>query len=186
MAFVVGSIPTGLLLARSRGIDLQKVGSGNIGATNVLRTSGKWFAFLTLVGDMSKGAVSVLIAQHVQADILSQGITGLCAVLGHNFSLFLKFRGGKGVATSFGMLLLYTPQTALFTIIIWLLVLMITRYSSVGAVVSFGFLPISILFLDTKEKLPIAFLLSIMIFIRHKDNLIRLRNGTEHQIGKKK
>ena len=181
---MLGSIPTGLLLSKSRGIDLRKAGSGNIGATNVLRTSGKWFAFLTLAGDMCKGALSVMIARHYEADILSQGLIGLCAVLGHNFSLFLRFRGGKGVATGFGMLLMYTPQTALFTIIIWLLVLLITKYSSVGALVSFGLLPISILFLDSKEKFPIALLLSIMIFIRHKDNLIRLRNGTEHQVGK--
>ncbi len=186
MAFVLGSIPTGLLLAKRRGIDLRTIGSRNIGATNVLRTTGMWFAFLTLAGDMAKGVVAVLIAQYVDADILSQGITGLCAVLGHNFSLFLNFRGGKGVATSFGILLPYAPQTALATSIIWLLVLMITRYSSVGALVSFGLLPVSILLLDSREKLPIALLLSIMIFIRHKDNMIRLRHGTEHQIGKKK
>ncbi|MEW6109483.1 MAG: glycerol-3-phosphate 1-O-acyltransferase PlsY [Nitrospirota bacterium] len=185
LAFVIGSIPTGLMIAKSRGIDLQKIGSGNIGATNVLRTTGKWPAVLTLSGDIMKGAIAVLIARYSGVGIFQEGIIGLSSIIGHNFSIFLKFKGGKGVATSLGVLSIYSPQTALFTIIIWLSTVMITKYSSMGALVSFGILPLSIILFDTNEKLPIALLITIMIFIRHKDNISRLIKGTERRVGRK-
>jgi glycerol-3-phosphate acyltransferase PlsY len=184
-AFILGSIPTGLILAKSSGVDLKKAGSGNIGATNVLRTTGRWPAFFTLLGDVLKGVAAVLLARFFEVGLLYEGFIGLSSILGHNFSLFLKFKGGKGVATSFGVLVVYSPQTALFTSIIWLLTIMITKYSSLGALVSYGLLPLSISFLDTKEKLPIAFVMTIMMFIRHKDNISHLLNGTELKIGRK-
>jgi glycerol-3-phosphate acyltransferase PlsY len=184
-AFIIGSIPTGLLIARSRGIDLKRKGSGNIGATNVLRTSGRWPAFFTLCGDILKGAAAVLLARHFEAGILYEGVVGISSVLGHNFSLFLGFRGGKGVATSLGVLIVYSPLTALFTGILWLLTILITKYSSLGALVSFGFLPVSMILFDTGEKLPIALTMALMIFIRHSENISRLSKGTEPKVGNK-
>ncbi len=183
LAFLLGSLPTGLLIAKVRGVNLKEIGSGNIGATNVLRTTGKGPALLTLIGDSAKGAVAVLIARYFGAGVFLEGVVGLCAVLGHNFSLFLKFRGGKGVATSLGVLTIYSPQTGLFTIIIWLMTVLITRYSSLGALVSFGLLPLSALVLDSREKVPVLFLMTLLIFVRHKDNIRRIIKGTETRIG---
>jgi glycerol-3-phosphate acyltransferase PlsY len=128
-AFLLGSIPTGMWVAKSRGVNLRGAGSGNIGATNVLRTTGKGAAVLTLFGDIAKGSLAVLMAKYFHTGVFYEGIIGIFAVLGHNFSLFLKFRGGKGVATSIGVLSIYSPQTGLITIIIWLMTVLITRYS---------------------------------------------------------
>lgn len=183
LAFLLGSLPTGLLIAKVRGVNLKETGSGNIGATNVLRTTGKGPALLTLIGDSAKGAVAVLIARYFGAGVFFEGVVGLCAVLGHNFSLFLKFRGGKGVATSLGVLTIYSPQTGLLTIIIWLMTVLITRYSSLGALVSFGLLPLGALVLDSREKVPLLFLMTLLIFVRHKDNIRRIIKGTEPRIG---
>jgi glycerol-3-phosphate acyltransferase PlsY len=183
LAFLMGSLPAGLIVAKIKGVDLKKAGSGNIGATNVLRTTGKGPALLTLIGDSVKGVLAVLIARYFGAGIFFEGIVGLFAVLGHNFSLFLKFRGGKGVATSLGVLTIYSPQTGLFAIIIWLMTVLITRYSSLGALVSFGLLPLGALILDSREKVPVIFIMTVLIFIRHKDNISRIVKGTEPRIG---
>ncbi len=184
-AFLIGSVPTGQIIAGSRGIDLRKKGSGNIGATNVLRTAGKWPALFTLAGDMAKGAAAVLIGRQFGAGPAMAGIIGLCAIFGHNFSVFLKFRGGKGVATSLGVLGVYSPQTCLFTIIIWLMTALITKYSSLAALVAFGLLPLSITVLDSMEKLPVAFVMTALLFIRHRDNISRLVRGLEPKVGGK-
>ncbi|MBM4129305.1 MAG: glycerol-3-phosphate 1-O-acyltransferase PlsY [Nitrospira sp.] len=185
IAFILGSIPVGVIIARAKGVDLKKVGSKNIGATNVLRSLGKWPAALTLIGDVLKGTVAVALAQYFEAGLLYEGFIGLSAILGHNFSVFLRFRGGKGVATSLGVLLLYAPQTSLITFIIWLVVALATRYSSLGSLVSFGVLPLSISLLDSKDKLPVALLMTLLIFIRHKDNIEKLIKGTERKIGER-
>lgn len=184
-AFIIGSIPTGLIIAGRMGIDLKQKGSGNIGATNVLRTTGKWPAFFTLLGDALKGATAVLLARHFGAGVLYEGVIGIFSILGHNFSIFMKFKGGKGVATSLGVLSIYSPQTALFTVILWLLTVLITRYSSLGALVSFGFLPVIMILFDTGEKFPAALAITLMIFVRHRGNMSRLAKGTEPKIGKK-
>jgi acyl phosphate:glycerol-3-phosphate acyltransferase len=183
--FLIGSIPTGQIIARSRGIDLQQTGSGNIGATNVLRTTGKLPALFTLVGDMAKGMAAVLLARYVGVGTWYEGIIGIIAVLGHNFSIFLNFRGGKGVATSLGVLLAYTPWSGLVTICLWLMTVVITRYSSLGAIVSFGALPLTVFLFDTKEKFPISLILSIILLMRHTDNIRRLIQGTESKVGEK-
>ncbi|MBI5076564.1 MAG: glycerol-3-phosphate 1-O-acyltransferase PlsY [Nitrospirae bacterium] len=184
-AFLIGSIPVGQIIAGNRGIDLQKSGSGNIGATNVLRTTGKLPALFTLIGDFAKGAAVILLARFFDVGIPYQGLIGISAVIGHNFSIFLKFKGGKGVATSLGVLSLYAPLAALVTIILWLMTVALTRYSSLGAVISFCSLPLSIFFLDTKEKFPIAIIMSIILLVRHKDNIKRLIAGTESKVGRK-
>lgn len=186
ISFIIGSIPTGLLIAKSKGIDLRKVGSGNIGATNVLRAVGKEAALFTLLGDIAKGAVPVAIAKTLALDTLDAGIVGLSAILGHNFSLFLKFKGGKGVSASIGVLLAFSPYVAIFTIVLWLLTAKWTRYSSLSALVSFGLLPLSIYMIDySKEKMVIAAAITVLIYIRHAANIKRLIQGTESKIGQK-
>ena len=184
-AFIIGSVPTGLLIARLKGIDLKQKGSGNIGATNVLRTTGKWPAVLTLCGDILKGVAAVSLAKHFETGTLYEGVIGIFSILGHNFSLFLKFKGGKGVATSLGVLGMYSPLAALLTVFIWLLTVFITKYSSLGALVSFGFLPISMILFDTGEKFPVALIITLMIFARHSENISRLARGTEPKVGNK-
>jgi glycerol-3-phosphate acyltransferase PlsY len=185
-AFLLGSIPFGIIIAKAKGINLKKVGSGNIGATNVLRSLGKWPAALTILGDLLKGTIAVAIGRYFGIEPVYEGFVGLSAILGHNFSIFLGFRGGKGVATSLGVIgIYYSPQTALFTFIIWLVVVMLTKYSSLGALVSFGLLPINILRFDDKGKLVTAILITILVFIRHMDNIHRLIKGTERRMGQR-
>jgi glycerol-3-phosphate acyltransferase PlsY len=186
LAFLSGSIPVGVIIAKAKEVDLKKVGSGNIGATNVLRSLGKWPAALTLLGDILKGTAAVAIGRYFGVGTFYEGLIGLCAILGHNFSLFLGFRGGKGVATSLGVLILYSPKTALITFIIWLVVVLSTKYSSLGALVSFGLLPLSIFLVDKNtEKLLVALLIAALIVIRHKENIQRLMKGTERKIGER-
>jgi len=184
-AFVLGSIPVGVIIAKTKGVDLQKVGSGNIGATNVLRSLGKWPAALTLLGDVLKGTIAVAFGRYFGTGAFHEGLIGLSAILGHNFSLFLGFRGGKGVATSLGVFILYSPQTALITFIIWLVVVLTTKYSSLGALVSFGLLPLNIVLFDSNEKLPVALLITTLLVIRHTENIKRLIRGTERKIGER-
>ena len=184
-AFIMGSIPVGVIVAKIKGVDLKKVGSGNIGATNVLRSLGKGPAALTLFGDMLKGTLAVALGWYFGLGTVYQGLIGLSAILGHNFSFFLGFRGGKGVATSLGVFLFYSPQTALITFIIWIVVVLTTKYSSLGALISFGLLPLNIFLFDSKDKLPVALLVSLFILIRHADNIRRLIKGTERKIGER-
>jgi glycerol-3-phosphate acyltransferase PlsY len=185
-AFLSGSIPIGVIIAKVKGVDIKKVGSGNIGATNVLRSLGRWPAALTLLGDMLKGTAAVALGRYFEVSTLYEGIIGFSAILGHNFSLFLNFKGGKGVATSLGVLLFYSPFAAFITFIIWLVVVLSTKYSSLGALVSFGLLPLSIYVVDySKGKLFVAFLITVFIVIRHKINIHRLMKGTERKIGQR-
>jgi glycerol-3-phosphate acyltransferase PlsY len=184
-AFILGSIPFGIIIAKAKGIDLKKVGSGNIGATNVLRSLGKWPALLTVLGDMLKGTAAVAIGRYFGLGPFYEGLIGFTAIIGHNFSLFLKFGGGKGVATSLGVLVIYAPKIALLTLIIWFVVVIFTKYSSLGALVSLGLLPINILLFDDKRKLLPAILITVLTFIRHRDNIRRLIKGTERKIGQR-
>lgn len=186
VAFILGSIPFGIIIAKVMGIDLKKIGSGNIGATNVLRALGKSPAALTLMGDILKGTAAVAIGRYLSVGPAYEGIIGLSAILGHNFSLFLGFKGGKGVATSIGVLLIYSPQVAIFTLIIWLMVVLMTRYSSLGAIVAFGLLPVNVFLVDYSEmKLIISALITLLILLRHIGNIERLIRGTERKIGER-
>lgn len=184
-AFVLGSIPFGIITAKAKGIDLKKIGSGNIGATNVLRSLGKWPAVITLLGDILKGTLAVAIGKYSGVEPLYEGLIGISAILGHNFSLFLGFRGGKGVATSLGVLVIYAPLAALVTLIIWIGVVLFTKYSSLGAIVSFALLPFNVMLFnfEDKTKIFVSILISLFIILRHKDNMKRLMNGTERKIG---
>jgi glycerol-3-phosphate acyltransferase PlsY len=185
-SFVMGSIPFGAAIARVKGINLREVGSGNIGATNVLRSAGRIPAVLTLAGDIMKGAIPVVIANSLLRDPLTIGIIGLSAISGHIFSVFLSFKGGKGVATSIGVLLAYSPLVAVITVVLWLAVAGITRYSSLGAVVSFAVLPLSMYLFDpVREKMIVSAIITILLLLKHVDNIQRLIRGTESRIGEK-
>lgn len=186
VSFIIGSIPTGLLIARAKGIDLRKVGSGNIGATNVMRAVGKKAALFTLIGDIAKGIVPVVITKALAFDPLYAGISGISAILGHNFSIFLKFKGGKGVATSIGVVLALSPHVGLFTVMMWLMTAKWTRYSSLSALVAFGLLPLSFYLIDHfRQNIIFGAIIAFLIFIRHTANIKRLVQGTETKIGQK-
>lgn len=186
LSFILGSVPFGIIVAKTKGIDLKRVGSGNIGATNVLRSVGKWPAVLTLFGDILKGSLAVAAGRYFGVEPLYEGLMGISAILGHNFSLFLGLKGGKGVATSIGMLIIYTPKVAFFTLILWVMIVFFTKYSSLGAIVSFGLLPINIVLFDyDKTKVLVTVLISLFILMRHKDNIQRLIKGTERKIGQR-
>lgn len=186
LSFIVGSIPVGPLVARVEGIDLRNIGSGNIGATNVLRAMGKIPALLTLSGDIMKGTIVVIAAKYLFNSHMMEGIIGLSAILGHNFSIFLGFKGGKGVATSIGVLLAYSPGVAIITIVLWLAIAYFTKYSSLSAIVSFGLLPVNIYLFDySKEKLIISFIITVLLILRHTANIAKLLRGEESKIGGK-
>jgi glycerol-3-phosphate acyltransferase PlsY len=184
-AYIIGSVPFGLLIARSKGIDLRKTGSGNIGATNVLRSTGKVSALITLFGDSLKGAAAVYLCRSLNTGELMEGIAGITAVLGHMFSVFLSFKGGKGVATGFGALAVYSPSSAVIAISVWLITALYTRYSSLAAISSFLSLPVVFFLLDESWiKIIFAFILAFLIVLKHVQNVRRLTQGTESKIGK--
>lgn len=183
--YLCGSIPFGVLLTRLAGApDLRSVGSGNIGATNVLRTGRKALAAATLIGDMLKGTAAVLVALYLSGRNLAM-IAGLFAFLGHLFPVWLRFKGGKGVASYIGILLALSWLAALAFCLIWLVVAAVTRYSSLSALVASAVTP-ALLLATTAGLEPVLFgLLTAMLWIKHHDNIARLLNGTEGRIGRK-
>ncbi|MBI5025732.1 MAG: glycerol-3-phosphate 1-O-acyltransferase PlsY [Nitrospirae bacterium] len=186
VAYMIGCIPSGVVVARLKGIDLRKVGSGNIGATNVLRAVGKGAAVVTLLGDSLKGAFAVLICRYFLGGEMWEGIAGIAAILGHNFSILLSFKGGKGVATGLGVLFVYSPIVAFITLGIWLAVAFSTKYSSLAAIVAYSILPLSFLLFDaSKVKVVAAVIIALLILIKHKSNIKRLLVGTESKIGER-
>jgi glycerol-3-phosphate acyltransferase PlsY len=184
--YLLGSIPFGLVLTRLAGTqDLRTIGSGNIGATNVLRTGNKGLAALTLLCDALKGTVAVLVAHHF--DVGGQDLAVLAALgafLGHLFPVWLKFNGGKGVATYIGLLLAFAWQAALAFGVVWLVVAAVTRYSSLaGLLASLG----SVLFLwwdGYPQEAQLFGLLTVLIWAKHHHNIRRLIAGTESKIGR--
>jgi len=180
--YLLGSIPFGMVLAKVMGLgNLREIGSGNIGATNVLRTGNKKAAALTVLLDAGKGAVAVLLARVLIGEDAAQ-IAGLAAFLGHLFPVWLGFRGGKGVATFLGVVLaLYWPL-GLATCAIWLLVAVIFRYSSLAALMAAGMSPITSLILSYGQVFFLCIVLAIFVYIRHLANIKRLRAGSEAKI----
>jgi len=185
VGYLLGSIPFGLILTKLTGHgDLRDIGSGNIGATNVLRTGNKALAALTLILDLLKGTAAVLIGARFGQDAAL--LSGLGAILGHLFPIWLGFRGGKGVATYIGVLLgLYWPVAIVFCAI-WLLVALITRYSSLSALVASAAAP-CLLVLVGETRIAVLFLIfTLLLYWRHADNIGRLLRGEEGRIGAKK
>ncbi|UDL90289.1 glycerol-3-phosphate 1-O-acyltransferase PlsY [Mesorhizobium sp. PAMC28654] len=182
--YLLGSIPFGLLITRAAGLgDVRKIGSGNIGATNVLRTGNKGLAAATLLFDALKGTVAVLIASHYAPEF---GLwAGLGAFLGHLFPVWLGFKGGKGVATYLGVLIGLAWQVALIFAVVWLAVAFLFRYSSLAALVAAVVVPIALYFLGTPQIAGLFVVMSIIVFIKHRANISRLLAGTEGKIGAK-
>ena len=182
--YILGSIPFGLLVARVMGLgNLREIGSGNIGATNVLRTGNKPAAALTLLLDGGKGALAVLLGHAAGGD--PGLIAGLAAMIGHCFPVWLRFKGGKGVATFLGIVLALNPMVGLGACLAWLAGAFSTRISSVGALVaSVAAVPLAYLADGPKTAFYIA-LMAALIFWRHRGNIARIRAGTEPKIGKK-
>ena len=185
LGYVLGSIPFGMVIAKVMGLgNLREIGSGNIGATNVLRTGSKMAAALTLLFDAGKGAAAVLLARAFIGEDAAQ-IAGLAAFLGHLFPVWLGFRGGKGVATFLGILLaLYWPL-GLAACATWLVFAVAMRMSSLAALATAGISPLWMFLLQHLETLFIGAILTILIFIRHSENIKRIKNGTEPRIGRK-
>ncbi len=188
VGYLFGSIPFGLLLTRAAGLgDVRKIGSGNIGTTNVLRTGHKGLAAATLLLDAGKGAVAVLIFDRWGLDFAV--VAGLAAVLGHSFPVWLGFRGGKGVATGLGVLLALAWPVGLAACAVWLITAFATRYSSLAALIAFAASPLlALILVPAPDRLLVALAaitLAALIFARHAGNVRRLLSGEESKIGAK-
>jgi acyl phosphate:glycerol-3-phosphate acyltransferase len=183
--YLLGSIPFGVLLTRLAGTqDIRAVGSGNIGATNVLRTGHKGLATATLVGDMLKGTIAVAVVLSV-ATREAALLAALGAFLGHLFPVWLKFKGGKGVATYIGLLLALAWPVALAFCLIWLAVAYATRFSSLSALIASAATPIILWVTNAHLEAQLFLLLSVVLWLRHRENIERLLHGTEGKIGHK-
>jgi glycerol-3-phosphate acyltransferase PlsY len=182
--YLLGSIPFGVLLTRATGgPDLRTIGSGNIGATNVLRTGRKGLAAATLLCDMLKGTVAVLVAMRYGPEAALAA--GLGAFLGHLFPVWLKFKGGKGVATYIGLLVgLHWPAALIFCLI-WLAVAAASRYSSLAALIASALTPFGLWLLGRPDAAALFLLLTVLLWIMHRANIARLLNGSEGKIGAK-
>lgn len=183
--YLLGSIPFGLVFTRLAGIgDIRAIGSGNIGATNVLRTGNKALAAATLVGDMLKGTVAVVVADRLLGRDFAL-VAALGAFLGHLFPVWLNFRGGKGVATFLGILLgLFWPAAIAFAAI-WLLTAGLSRYSSLSALVASAATPFVLYWWGLPVSAILMAVLAVLLWIKHRQNIVRLLNGTESRIGSK-
>lgn len=184
LGYFCGSIPTGLWLVKTfHGIDIRRYGSGNIGATNVFRTVGAGTAAAVLLGDIAKGILPLAILSHLTENPVMVAVTALGALLGHNYSLFLGFQGGKGVATGLGLFLYMLPGGAAAGLLLWLVIVGLTRYVSLGSVI--GALGAAAAGWYLGYPLPYALfgtLAALFVILRHKDNIKRLLNGTESKI----
>ena len=197
-AYLLGSIPTGYLLSRIfRHQDIRSVGSGNIGATNVLRSGSKLLAAATFLIDMLKGSTAVWLGALIGAHLMpaapmrdAQALAALCAVLGHMFPVWLRFRGGKGVATGFGVFLVAAPWAALASIAVFILVFALTRYVSLASILGSACFPVFAWFLVLGDRPPffiaVQFIVAGLIIARHHQNIRRLLAGTESRFGAKK
>ena len=184
IAYLVGSVPFAYLVARRRGIDLREVGSGNVGASNVLRTTGVPFAMLAMCLDAVKGAVAVLVAQRIAGSGNAPIAAGLASVVGHVYPVWLRFRGGKGVATAAGVFAVLMPfalgiASAVFVLAVW-----ITRYISVGSIA--GAITLAVVALVSEVPVMAAIgaaVAAVIVLHRHRGNVARLRAGTERRVG---
>lgn len=185
LAYLLGSVPFGLVMARVFGLgDIRQIGSGNIGATNVLRTGNKPAAALTLLLDAGKGGIAVLVARYVLAEDAAQ-LAGFAAFLGHCFPIFLGFKGGKGVATFLGTLLALFWPAGIAACLTWALVAGIFRISSLSALVAAALSPVWVSVLGMPSAGVVTALLAALIFMRHDANIKRLIAGEEPRIGRK-
>lgn len=187
LGYLFGSIPFGLVFTRMAGLgDIRKIGSGNIGATNVLRTGRKDLALLTLLFDVFKAGFIALLCQWMYQSHMAGLIAGVCAVLGHNYPIWLKFKGGKGVASTLGLMLAMTPVVGILTALTWLFVAVTFRFSSLSALVALFAAPFYALIFANSDAALCYALLALLSFYRHKENIKRLIKGEESKISFKK
>jgi glycerol-3-phosphate acyltransferase PlsY len=184
--YVLGSIPTGFLVGRAFGVDVRKVGSGNIGMANVLRAAGKWPAALTMLGDMLKGLLPVVIARNFTDNPWVLAIVALAAVVGHCWPVALRFRGGKGVATGAGTSIGLAPMVGLGLFVFWWIVVLLSRYTSLGAIAVMVVSPFA--FWLSGQPLPYVLYAVIggtLVLWRHRENARALMKGTERKVGER-
>lgn len=182
--YLLGSVPFGLLITRAAGLgDVRNIGSGNIGATNVLRTGNKGLAALTLILDALKGTAAVLVAGIYGPELAL--VAGFGAFLGHLFPVWLGFKGGKGVATYLGVLAGLAWKVALVFGAVWLAVAFIMRYSSLAALVASMAVPLTLFYLGRIDYAVLFVIMTVIVFIKHRANISRLLAGTESRIGAK-
>jgi glycerol-3-phosphate acyltransferase PlsY len=183
-AYVIGSVPTGYLLGKLRGVDVRTIGSGNVGATNVARAVGKSQGIITLIADAAKGYLPVFTALQLGQDSLTVALTAIAAFLGHLYPLFLNFRGGKGVATGFGALLALAPMATLVLVVVFALTAVATRIVSLGSLATAVAAPLSLwLFHQPAAIVAMGCFLGAMVIRRHRANIRRLLAGTEPRFG---
>ena len=187
-AYFMGSIPTGVVLTKGFSkVDIRTQGSRNIGATNVYRTAGKKLGVLALIGDILKGVIPVVLARGTLESHFWIGAVALVAFLGHIYPIFLKFKGGKGVATGLGIFLALSPLPTLLAVIVFVLVVFRWRYISLGSLTASAAVVVFLALLDPhKIYIPFAFIVAALIFYRHRENLERLMEGRENKFGVKK
>lgn len=201
-SYLLGSIPSGFLAGKARGVDIRKEGSGNIGATNVFRILGKKAGTGVLLADALKGWLAVAVGAELIA--LSFGppaadaelapsreglqlAAGIAAILGHNYTCWLRFKGGKGIATTGGVLIAWLPQPFLVVLGVWIVVFGVSRYVSLASIIAAAVLPVATWWLDGRVSLiVITTLLSTMAIYKHRSNITRLLNGSENRFGRKK
>lgn len=185
--YLFGSVPFGLVFTRMAGLgDIRKIGSGNIGATNVLRTGRKDLALLTLIFDIGKAGIAAVLCEWLYGSQTIGLIAGFSAVIGHNYPLWLKFKGGKGVASTLGLMLTITPFTGILTALTWLAMAVSFKYSSLSALTALALAPLYAFIWDGQMPALFYLGLAILSFWRHKENIKRLAKGEETKINLKK
>jgi glycerol-3-phosphate acyltransferase PlsY len=179
-AYLIGSIPTGLLLGKAYGIDVRKEGSGNIGATNLYRTVGRKVGIITLVGDCLKGLLPVVIVKFSALPSELTAWVGLAAFCGHVFSVFLKFRGGKGVATALGVFLALAPLAVALALALFAVMMYLWRYVSLGSITAAAVMPLAVFFTGGSRAVTmVTLIISLIVILRHHENIGRLLSGSE-------
>lgn len=182
-AYLMGSVSTAIIVCKVlRYPDPRSEGSNNPGTTNVLRIAGKFPAILTLIGDVAKGVIPVLVGRWLLMDDYILAMMGLCAFLGHLYPVFFHFEGGKGVATALGVITTLSWSTGLAVMLIWLIVAVLWRFSSLAALISWTLAPLMVYFFAKGFFYPMA-VMSILLIIRHRENIKKLLSGTESRIG---
>ena len=186
--YLLGSMPFGYIAGKLfKKIDIRELGSGNIGATNVFRILGPSLASLVLIGDIGKGIFSIYLVQYFNIDnLLILTIAGLAVICGHDWSLFLGFKGGKGIATTFGVIFALNPIIFTLAIVVWVVVMIITRYASLSSILAvISIMIFTILFKQPCEYIIFSAIIIVLSIFKHKENIKRLRLGNERKIGKK-
>lgn len=184
LSYVIGSVPSGLILGKTFwNVDLRQHGSKNIGATNAWRTLGKLPGFIVFVADLLKGMIGVYLGMLIVGTSTAMIIGGIMAIIGHSLSLFLKFKGGKGVATGLGVLIMLMPSVSAIVFLIWLVIVLISKYVSLASIIAAVFVPVCAFAAGMSyDYVAFGIVAALFVIYRHKSNIVRLINGTENKI----